>query len=150
MTRSTRSSLILAFCLLALAPAAARAGESVRVGAAITVKKPVSLSKLSKHPDRFKGRTVRLEGTVKDVCQGRGCWVEIESADGASFLAKSLDESILLPMDCKGRRIVLQGLVTALPAAAHAHEKEEAEKGEACPTATYVVSTQGAELIPDR
>jgi hypothetical protein len=123
---------------------------SLKVGAAITVRKPVDIDHLAHHPKRYVGRTVRLEGTVKQVCQGRGCWVEVASSRGGSFLARSLDESVLLPRDCAGRQIVVQGVVTALPppgAEAHEHVDQPAE-GHACPAPSYVVSTTGAELMP--
>ena len=71
-------------------------------GAPITEKKAAKLDKVAKTPAKFRGKTVRLEGVVKNVCQGQGCWIEIESK-GATFLAKSLDESVLVPKDCKGQ-----------------------------------------------
>ena len=113
-----------------------------KLGAPVTAKKAVDIAKLSKDPARFAGRRVRLEGTVKEVCQGKGCWVEVE-AGGASFLARSLDESVLLPKDCKGRRIVVQGVVRALPRAIKAEPEPE---GHACPKPEWVVATQGIEL----
>ena len=113
------------------------------VGARITVKKPVNIARLAANPAGFSGKTVRLEGTVKDVCQGMGCWVEVE-AGGQSFLAKSLDESVLLPKDCKGRKIVVQGVVKKLPAEL---AEEPAPADHACPKPKYVVATQGARLL---
>ena len=115
----------------------------VRVGAAVTVETPVSIAALAKDPANFAGQTVRLEGTVKAVCQGMGCWVEVQQADGTSFLARSLDESVLLPKDCAGRKIVVQGVVTALPAKA---AEEPLPEGHVCPRPSYLVATQGAEL----
>ncbi len=145
--RSLRT-LVLATALLALpaiAPAADPASAPQRFGAALQVKKPVDIARLAKDPAKFKGRTVRLEGTVKDVCQGKGCWVEVQDARGASFIARSLDESVLLPKDCKGQRVVVEGLVTTLPRAA---AEEPAPADHACPRPTYVVATRGVELAP--
>ena len=112
-------------------------------GAAITEKKPVKLAKLTKSPGKYKGKTVRLEGMVKDVCQGQGCWIEIESKDGKTFLAKSLDESVLVPKNSKGRNVVVQGVVTQMPPKPHEHHGEE---GHSCPSPTWVVSMLGVEL----
>ncbi len=135
--------LLATVALAAPGSPAAKGGPGPRhFGAPITVKKPVDLARLAKNPARFAGRQVRLEGTVKEVCQGRGCWVEVESK-GASFLARSLDESVLLPRDCKGRRIVVQGVVKALPPAA---KQEPVEEGHACPKPAWVVATEGAFL----
>lgn len=145
--------LLPALLTLMLVPAAhaeapAPGADAVRVGAAITTKKATDIGKLARAPKKYVGRTVRIEGTVKQVCQGAGCWVEVASASGATFLAKSLDESVLLPKDCAGRRITVQGVVTMTPApeaAAHRHEEPAAE-GHACPAPSYLISTQGAEL----
>ena len=112
-------------------------------GAAITEKKPVKLAKLAKSPSKYKGKTVRLEGRVKDVCQGQGCWIEIESKDGKTFLAKSLDESVLVPKNSKGQNVVVQGVVTQMPPKPHEHHGEE---GHSCPAPTWVVSMLGVEL----
>jgi hypothetical protein len=140
--------LLFAGCALLIAGSAV-AGEvktdnsgMQKFGAPVTAKKAVDIAKLSKDPARFAGRKVRLEGTVKEVCQGKGCWVEVESG-GASFLARSLDESVLLPKDCKGRRVVVQGVVKALPRTVKEEPKEE---GHACPRPEWVVATQGIEL----
>ena len=116
---------------------------TVRVGEAVTVKQPVKIAALAGNPANFSGQTIRLEGTVKAVCQGMGCWVEVQEPGGASFIAKSLDESVLLPKDCAGKRIVVQGVVMTLPGSAAA---EPAPADHACPKPEYVVSTQGAEL----
>ena len=131
--------------------AASSARASLRVGAPITVTAPVAVAALSSAPDKFVGQVVRIEGTVKSVCQGMGCWAEVEGPDGSTFMAKSLDDSVLLPKDCAGRRIVVQGKITTLgpagDAAAHAeeHHGEEIE-GHVCPRPDYVLATEGIEL----
>ena len=143
------ATLLLTLVSVAYSEAPALESDAVRVGATITTKKATHIDKLAKNPKKYVGQTVRIDGTVKQVCQGAGCWVEVASASGLTFLAKSLDESVLLPKDCAGRRISVQGVVTMIPAkdaAAHQHEEPVAE-GHSCPVPTYLISTQGAELI---
>jgi hypothetical protein len=114
---------------------------ATKVGAPVTVREPVAIDALAAAPATFAGQTVRLEGTVKSVCQGSGCWVEVEDKKGATFLAKSLDHSILLPTDCEGKRVVVQGVVTEMKP----EDAEHQESGDgSCPSPTYVVVTQGA------
>lgn len=142
--------LLLALCALLLAGAAAAdtagaAASPRRFGTPIKVKKSVDVAQLAKDPARFAGRRIRIEGRVKEVCQGRGCWVEVE-ANGASFLARSLDETVLLPKDCKGRPIVVQGVVRVMPKAAKAEAEAAASEGHACPKPEWVLATQGVEL----
>gem|GEM_PF-5964448 len=77
--RSLVGSLLLALVVTAAmpafadTPAAPASADPLKVGAPVTVKKPVDIAALAKKPAKFVGRTVLLEGTVKDVCQGRGC-----------------------------------------------------------------------------
>ena len=151
---SSPVALVLALTILSL-PAFAHDGPHGTVpaesadpqpgayGTAITEKKPVKLAKLAKSPAKYKGKTVRLEGMVKDVCQGQGCWIEIQSKDGKTFLAKSLDESVLVPKNSKGQNVVVQGVVTQMPPKPHEHHGEE---GHSCPAPTWVVSMLGVEL----
>jgi hypothetical protein len=144
-----RRILLVAVTAALLLPIAALAGGKDpfirRVGAPVKVKQAVNIAALKDAPEQFSGRTVRLEGTVADVCQGRGCWVEVVDATGASFMARSLDESVLLPKNCKGWHVVVQGKVMALPAKVR-NEAEPADH--ACPKPEYVVSTAGVELTP--
>ncbi len=137
----TLCALLVAATALA-GPRAEAGAEMQSFGAPITVKKPVNIARLAKSPSRFAGRQVRLEGTVKEVCQGRGCWVEVE-AKGASFLARSLDESVLLPSDCKGRKVVVQGVVKSLTPAVR---QETVEVGHVCPKPAWIVATEGVLL----
>lgn len=137
--------IILLLAALSLCAASAFAGEPAKFGAPVTVKKSFPVAKLAAAPAKFEGKTVRIEGTVAEVCQGRGCWVRVKDDKGTLFLAKSLDETVLLPKDCAGQHVVVQGVVTALKAKPHEHEEGE---GHECPTPEYVVATQGIELRP--
>jgi len=143
---------ILTTCVAVSAPMTVGAGNDAepgagKYGAPVTVKKAVSVAKVQKDPARFEGKILRLEGVVKAVCQGQGCWVEIADPKGASIIARSLDESVLLPKDCKGSRIVVQGVMTVMPPKDHDHTAHEAAEGHSCPAPAYVLSTQGIELL---
>ncbi len=145
---------LVASALLGLALLASACGgpkekgaSALQVGSPITVVEVTPLAKIAAEPAAFSGQQVRIEGTVKAVCQGRGCWVEVTDKNGKSFMARSLDETVLLPKDCAGRKIVVQGVVTALPAkAAEEAEKSAAAEGHACPKPDYVVATEGVQL----
>lgn len=121
--------------------------DAERFGAVVTERRSVNLAKLGRKPASFTGKTLRIEGVVKDVCQGQGCWVQVQGAKGATFMAKSLDESVLLPKDCAGRRIVVQGVVTRLMPKGHDHDHEEGVPAHSCPTPSYVLSMLSAELV---
>jgi hypothetical protein len=146
-----RRLFLAALATLVIVPAAAFAADAPasaqRFGAAVKAKTPVNVAQLASTPAKFKGKTVRLEGTVKEVCQGRGCWVEVADDKGVSFMARSLDESVLLPKDCKGMHVVVEGKVMTMPAKVH-NEAEPTDH--ACPKPEWIVSTRGVELTPAR
>ena len=146
MRRLDGRGILLGIALLA---AACGGPKGTLVGSAVTVKKPVEMVALSAMPASFSGQTVRLEGTVKAVCQGMGCWVEVQDASGASFMARSLDHTILLPTDCTGKHVVVQGVVTAMPADAcseETHADHAATPDHVCPKPDFVVATTGIVL----
>ncbi len=137
-------ALVATSCAHAPAAPPASLGAASTYGGAVHARTPVDINLLVTTPEKLKGKTVLLDGVVKDVCQGAGCWVEVQDANGASFIARSLDESILLPKDCKGQHIRLEGVVMALPQKV---KDEKPEEGHACPKPNYVVSTKGVQLF---
>lgn len=147
MSLASATLLSLALAAPALADAPAATGEAQKFGAPVTETKAVELAKLIKKPAMFADKTVRIEGTVKDVCQGQGCWIEVRDAKGRTFIAKSLDESVLVPKDCKGQKVVVQGVFTSKAAKGHDHSHEAAEAAHDCPSPTWVLDTKGVELI---
>jgi hypothetical protein len=146
MRRLLPSLLLLS---LFVAVSAVNADPSQSYGATITETRTTPLAKLLRRPSALEGRTLRIEGTVKDVCQGRGCWIELSDAKGRTFLAKSLDETVLVPKDIAGRRVVVQGVLTSKPAKGHVHEEGE-ESGHSCPAPTWVLDTRGVEVRAQR
>lgn len=143
-------SLVLTVPAFADEAPAAPASSTGTYGAPVTETKAVPIAKLAKKPRAYAGRTLRIEGTVKDVCQGMGCWLEVQDAKGATFLAKSLDESVLVPKDCKGQRVVVQGVLTARTAKGHDHTHEASETPHECPAPSYVLDTRGVQLTPQK
>ncbi len=144
---SLAAAAALTLALPATAFADAPADGVQKFGAPVTETKAVKLAKLIKKPAMFADKTVRIEGTVKDVCQGQGCWIEIQDARGKTFIAKSLDESVLVPKDCKGQKVVVQGVFTSKPAKGHDAEHEAGMAKHDCPAPTYVLDTKGVELL---
>lgn len=114
-------------------------------GVPVTVEKSADIDKLASEPASFEGQTLLLEGTVMDVCQGSGCWVEVMAPSGTSFMARSLDHSILLPKDCKGRKITVQGVLVKMPEKKEEHEAH-GEEAHVCPAPTFVLSTKAVKL----
>lgn len=98
----------------AAAPAAALPTPvGTTFGAAPTVAEVTPIDKLLADPDAFKGKTVRVEGLVTDVCPKRGCWMELAGAQpGQKLKFKVTDGVMVFPPEAKGKLAVAQGEVT--------------------------------------
>ena len=96
------------------APAAALpVAVGTTFGAAPSVAEVTSIDKLLAAPDEFKGKTVRVEGLVTDVCPKRGCWMEIAGTEpGQKLKFKVTDGVMVFPPEAKGKMAVAQGEVT--------------------------------------
>jgi len=125
--------------------------DAERFGAAVTLAEASPISGLASQPGNYAQKEIRVEGVVAAVCKGMGCWVEVRASDGSSIIARSLDHSVTVPMDCEGRSIVVQGLFQAMPVdpeteAEHSGEDHDAAEGHVCPAPEYVLSMDAVEL----
>lgn len=87
--------------------------EGTKFGAGVTLTDTVAVDAILANPDAFKGKTVRVEGMVTDVCPKRGCWFELASSQpGQKLKFKVTDGDMVFPMDAKGKIAVAQGEVS--------------------------------------
>jgi len=86
--------------------------EGTKFGAGVTLTDTVAVDAILADPNAYKGKTVRVEGMVTDVCPKRGCWFELAgSAPGQKLKFKVTDGDMVFPMDAKGKIAVAQGEV---------------------------------------
>ena len=106
-----RSLLILAILLLA---PPLRAAETV-YGAGVKLDETVKISTLLEQPDRYLGKTVRVEGKITEVCAMKGCWMELAEGPGARIRVKVEDDVIAFPISARGKTGVAEGVLEAIP-----------------------------------
>ena len=95
------------------AVASSAAVEGTKFGAGVTLTDTVAVDAILADPKAYKGKTVRVEGMVTDVCPKRGCWFELAgSAPGQKLKFKVTDGDMVFPMDAKGKIAVAQGEVS--------------------------------------
>jgi hypothetical protein len=95
------------------APANASPAPGKSFGAGVTLADSVPIDRIIEEPAAFKGKTVRVEGMVTDVCPKRGCWFDMAgSAPGKKLRFKVTDGEMVFPMDSKGMHAVAQGQVS--------------------------------------
>lgn len=96
------------------APGAAKSLVSGQTfGAGITLADSASIDAILADPTAFKGKTVRVEGMVLDVCPKRGCWMELAGAEpGHKLKFKVTDGEMVFPPESKGKKAVAQGTIS--------------------------------------
>lgn len=101
----------------AAAPAATTKIEATKVegkvyGKGVSEPSSVSISAIMDNPDAYKGKTVRVEGLVTDVCPKRGCWFEMAGEKPGQKMKFKVDDGVMVfPMTAKGKYAVAQGVV---------------------------------------
>ena len=84
-------------------------------GKPITLNSVIPISNILDNPHEFLGDTVLVRGTVIDVCEKRGCWMELTS-DSAfqSIKVKVKPGEVVFPMSAKGGVALIEGVVEQL------------------------------------
>lgn len=121
MRRLILATLFLAACNESPAPVAATPTPasapvsapvtvpSVKLGAPIT-EPLVTLADIAKSPASFKGKAIATTGTVKAVCQERGCWMEITDVTTDANV-RMHGHAFFIPKSSSGKKAKVQGTV---------------------------------------
>jgi hypothetical protein len=97
----------LLLCLMIAAPLAA---AELKLGKPLDGTDAVSIHDLLARPNDFVGKTVRVEGTIADVCEMMGCWMELKDpATGDTLKIKVTDGEITFPKKSRGKTAIAQG-----------------------------------------
>lgn len=110
---STTTILILLFINLAFA--IDDETKTNTFGKPITLTVVTSISQILDNPIEFLGDTVLVRGAVIDVCENRGCWMEI-AGDSAfqSIKVKVKPGEVVFPTSAKGNTALIEGVVEQL------------------------------------
>jgi len=52
---------------------------------------------------------VKITGTVIDVCQKKGCWLQIDIGEGKTMRVRFKDYGFFMPKDIAGKTVILDG-----------------------------------------
>lgn len=55
--------------------------------------------------------SMKLTGTVEEVCQMKGCWMTLKSEDGTPIRVTFKDYGFFVPKDISGREVIVDGVV---------------------------------------
>jgi hypothetical protein len=89
--------------------------NGAQYGEEITLTDTTLVSDILADPASFVGETVLVAGTVVEVCEMRGCWLELASdKEFERIRVKVEDGVIIFPMSARGHRAVVEGIVEEL------------------------------------
>jgi hypothetical protein len=81
-------------------------------GEKLTLTDTTLVSAILARPTDYVGERVLVAGIVVEVCEMRGCWVELGSdKEFERIRVKVEDGVIVFPMSARGRRAVVEGVV---------------------------------------
>lgn len=78
-------------------------------GEDIEEKNPVKSKDFNRRLNGENPVRMQVKGTVTNVCKARGCWATVDIGDGKELFVKMKDYGFFLPMDAKGKQVLLSG-----------------------------------------
>jgi uncharacterized protein DUF4920 len=78
-------------------------------GAEITPDGAVSTVELKDMIAANDSVEVKLTGEVVDVCQKKGCWMDMDMGDGQVLTVRFKDYGFFVPKDCAGKEAIIEG-----------------------------------------
>lgn len=102
------------------------------LGKPLTLKEPLTISKVLGTPDDYAGKTVQVKGKITEVCTMMGCWMNlVESGTTKSIRIKVNDGEIVFPKEAIGKTAIAEGTFKKIALTrdqAVARAKHEAEE----------------------
>ena len=85
--------------------------QSSHYGAVFEVKKDIEqTSKVFKGMTTKDSMQFQIKGMVTQVCQAKGCWMNVDLADGEQVFVKFKDYGFFVPTNSAGKEVVMNGL----------------------------------------
>ncbi len=105
----------IAIGLVAVATVSAAPGRPSedKYGTGVSLTEATSIKALYETPDKFVGKTIRIDGVVTAVCEEMGCWMalgETEKAENTVRLKVDHGAGIVFPIAAKGKAASAEGV----------------------------------------
>lgn len=134
MLKSILLGLLATACysLFAQNPTVSPPNEGKHFGARITAEGATAYEDLLAKMAEVDSLPIKLVGTVKEVCQKKGCWMTLVSDQPGypEMRVTFKDYAFFMPKDLSGRRVVVDGFaqVTTTSVEVLRHFAEDAKK----------------------
>jgi hypothetical protein len=114
MTRQAMTTVLVAIAFGVVAQAA-----ETKYGAGVSIATATPIKELYASPEKFVGKTVRVDGIVTAVCTEMGCWLALGSADNPDQAVRfqaDHDGKIVFPITLKGKQASAEGVFIKIAA----------------------------------
>jgi hypothetical protein len=141
---------------VAAAMSAAVLAQGKQFGEPVNVLQATTVKELYASPEKFVGKTIRVDGVVTSVCEEMGCWLAVRDGDGQNahqtvrFQAEH-DGKIVFPITLKNAFGSFQGEFVKIGANDHEAKEAAAEHAHSDPKAAdfgnkYQIKVTGAVI----
>jgi hypothetical protein len=135
--------------------AAAAPAQTENLGASFELDpaKDLAADRLRTEADTWNGQELTVTGTIREVCQKKGCWHTLSTGDAeTNIMVKDKEYAIFLPKDCAGRQVAVHGRfsVETLPLEEAKHLAADAGKDPATVTVapkTLLLDASGVKFL---
>jgi|GEM_PF-1117116 len=86
---------------------------SQQFGPAFDTTASIAVSEILRQPAAYVGKTVTVQGTVSEVCQKKGCWMQFKTDVAAPvFRLKVRDGDMVFPLSARGKTAYATGTLS--------------------------------------
>ncbi len=85
---------------------------SMFFGEKINEEGAISMSEIASKMGTNTEMKLKIKGEVDNVCQKKGCWMNIKNPTGESMNVSFKDYGFFMPMDCAGKTAIIEGVAS--------------------------------------
>ena len=98
------------FFALILSASTVNAQKMESFGAKIKADGAVDGATFLKQIDGKDSLAIKISAPIVDVCQKKGCWMNVDLGDGKQMMVRFKDYGFFVPLDAGGRNVVMDGV----------------------------------------
>lgn len=84
-------------------------GGPKQYGEVVTEADAISVDELVSRIENETEFQTTVSGKIENACHSEGCWLELQSSDGALVMVTYKDKAFTLPTGIEGREVVMKG-----------------------------------------